>query len=98
MISVTVRNMSLEKQTLLEARITELEAENARLLVLEKSVLDKAKMLREGGWHLSDEEGAAGELHAAITGFWIDYEEMQDDYEKRLKAALGEGPAELIEA
>ncbi|MBD9680029.1 hypothetical protein IB274_25210 [Pseudomonas sp. PDM18] len=49
-------------------------AENDRLLALERSILEKARWLREGGWFHAEEEGVAGEIHAAITALHTDLE------------------------
>ena len=62
-------------------------ADNARLKELETSVLKKAEMLRGEYWGLSSETGAAGELHAAITGLHIDLEgiaEQRDQLREKL--------------
>ncbi len=56
--------------------IDEIISENARLRVLERSVLRMAEFIRNGEWHVSEESGAAGEIHAAITSLHlaIEYE------------------------
>ena len=56
------------------SQLDALIAQNERLLTLERSVLKKAEMLRSGWWDLSEEAGAAGEIHQAITDFWIELE------------------------
>lgn len=56
------------------AVLDRLLADNARLKELEASVLKKAEMLRCGWWDLSEETGAAGEIHQAITDFWMELE------------------------
>lgn len=59
------------------AELSEFEAlvsEAAKHQLLEMSILKKAEMLRRGIWDLSDEVGAAGEIHHAITEFWIEME------------------------
>lgn len=66
--------MNADQVKVLSERVAALEAENARLLQLEKSILLKARNLKAGGWDLSDEDGAAGEIHEAITAFWIEME------------------------
>ncbi|WP_426104515.1 hypothetical protein [Pseudomonas sp. TWR1-1-3] len=62
-------------------------ADCAKLWALESSVLNKAYMLRNSFWGLSDETGPAGELHAAITGLHIDLEgvaEQRDQLREKL--------------
>jgi hypothetical protein len=49
-------------------------ADYERLQTLERSILEKARWLKEGGWFHAEEEGAAGAIHAAITGLHIDFE------------------------
>lgn len=56
------------------SQLDALIADNERLLMLEKSVLRKTEMLRDGFWDVSEETGPAGELHAGITALWIDFE------------------------
>ncbi|HDS0941427.1 TPA: hypothetical protein QDZ12_004750 [Pseudomonas putida] len=46
-----------------------------RLRALEISVRRKAEMIKGRWWDVSSEDGAAGELHAAITSLLIDLEE-----------------------
>ena len=60
-------------------------ADNARLKELEASVLKKAEMLRGGAWDLSNETGAAGDIHLAITEFWIEFESEVEAREKAEK-------------
>lgn len=66
--------MNTETEKQLRAHIAGLEKENERLLLLEKSIFIKARNIKGGGWKLSDEDGAAGEIHAAITGLLIEME------------------------
>lgn len=90
--------MHTENEGQLLARIAELETENVRLLTLEKSVLHKAEMLRNNFWDVSEEVGAAGEIHAAITGLHVEFEKLSDAFQELRRKALGEGPTLLLDA
>lgn len=60
------------------AELDKLLQELERLNTLEVSVKRKAQMISEGWWDVSDESGAGGEIHAAITELLIELENESD--------------------
>lgn len=74
------------------SQLDALVTENERLLILEKSILKKAEMLRHNFWDVSEEVGAAGEIHAGITSLWMDMEgiaEQRDQFQEGLARLAG---------
>ena len=72
-------------------------ADRARLNMLEGSVLMKAGMLRRGLWGLSDEKGSSGELHQAITEFWIELEGVAKQRDQLREGARKDQSSTLAE-